>query len=204
MWWKDVERTVDIAESTSFALLCVMQPARPVDSNIALLPIQPSRTLHTASCAYAAELEQSVKHRTVVSYVVSALLLRVRVHIVGCHFLQELDVLVSVKLCHLELGRWFGTVDFEFAIESVIHDQGVSHSNPMRFHGVAGVVGIVADITIVEVCDLLGLRWRSVDTGARRVQGSKGALLVRHVDGSTDVYGKKLNNVEESFACDMK
>ena len=93
--------TVDVAETASLALLRVMQTASPVDSNVAFLAVETSSALHTTTCANTAELEEAIKHRTVVAHVVLALLPHEAVHVVGCDFLKKLDVLVGVELRHL-------------------------------------------------------------------------------------------------------
>ena len=49
-------------------------------------------------------------------------------------------------------------VDLHLLVQAIIHDQGVGHSDAMRLHGVTSVVGIVSDVRVVEVSDLLGLR----------------------------------------------
>src|ERR1700760_197408 len=83
--------TIDVAEATRLALLCMMQPTSPVDGDIALLPVQPRSPLHAASSTDPTELEQPIEHRTVVTDVVLALLLGETVHVVGGDALQEVD-----------------------------------------------------------------------------------------------------------------
>jgi hypothetical protein len=58
-------------------------------------------------------------------------------------------------------------VDFHLLVEAVVHDQTVSHSDTMRLHGMAGVVGVVSDIRVIEVGDFL---WLCTVGSARRVQ----------------------------------
>jgi len=151
------KHTVDVAETTGLAFLGVMQTASPVDSNIAFAAVQPRRTLHTATSADTAELEQTVEDRTVVADVVFALLFAEVVHVVWGDALQEVDVLVGVELGHLVLGGGLCAVDFEVLVETVVHDEGVSHADTVWLHWVACVIGVVANIAIVEVCDFLGL-----------------------------------------------
>lgn len=97
--------TVDIAESTSFSLLRMMQSTSPVYSDVALAPVQSRSALHTAAGADPTELEQTIEHRAVISNVVFALLLCVAVHVVWCYPVQEVDILVCVELGHFELCR---------------------------------------------------------------------------------------------------
>lgn len=42
-------------------------------------------------------------------------------------------------------------IDFHLLIQAVVHNQAVSHSNPVRFHGMPRNIGIVAHVRIVEV-----------------------------------------------------
>jgi hypothetical protein len=168
--WRRYRRilTVDITKTTSFALLCVMQSAGPVDRDIALPAVQTRRALHGASRADTAELEQAVKDGTVVSNVVLALLFGEAVHVVRRDLVQELDVLVGVELRHFVLGRGFGAlssdqskvqeqweasayVNFHLGVESVVHDQTMRHPYAMGLHGMASYIGIIAHVGVVEV-----------------------------------------------------
>ena len=99
--------TVHIAKPASFALLCVMQASRPVDSDIALSSIQPCSTLHTATCADPAKLKQAIEDWAIVTNVVFALLLGEVVHVIRSDFLEEVDVFVCMELRHFEFGGWF-------------------------------------------------------------------------------------------------
>ena len=135
----------------------MMQTASPVNSNITLPPIQPRRALHAPTRTNATKLKQPVKYRTVVTHVVLALLLRKAVHVVRRYSLQEVYVLVGVELGHLVLGRGLGTVDFEFLVEAVVHDERVRHPDAVWLHRVAGIVGIVAHVRVVEVGHLAWL-----------------------------------------------
>lgn len=98
--------TVDVAEPACFTLFRVMQTPSPVDCYVAFPAVQPGGAFHTSSSADATELKQSVKHWTVVADVVLSLLFRVIVHIVGCDFTQEVNVLVGMELRHFEPVCW--------------------------------------------------------------------------------------------------
>ena len=149
--------TIDVAEPGGLALLRMMQAASPVNSNITLPSIQPRRALHAPAGTDPTKLKQPVKHRTIVAHVVLALLLRKAVHIVRCHPLQEVDVFIGVELCHLVLGCRLGTVYLEFLVEAVVHDERMRHSDAVWLHWVAGVVGIIAHVRVVEVGHLAWL-----------------------------------------------
>ena len=40
---------------------------------------------------------------------------------------------------------------FHFLIKTIIHDQTMGHSNPVRLHWMPGDVGIVANVRVVKV-----------------------------------------------------
>ena len=162
--------TVDVAETTGFALLCVVETASPVDGDVAFSTVQSCGTLHAASSADTTEFEQTVEYRTVVTDVVLSLLLAEVVHVVGSDALEEIDVFVGVELGHFVLGSWFGAVDFQVLVETVVHDQRVGHANTVRLHGVSSVVGVVSDVTIVEIGHLLRLRGSGVNADTRCIQ----------------------------------
>lgn len=103
--------TVDVAEATRFTLFRVMQASSPVDGHIALSPIEPCCALHTTAGADAAEVEQTIKHWTVIADVVFALLFLIVVHIVRRDFAEKVDVLVCVELGHFELVGRFRALD---------------------------------------------------------------------------------------------
>ena len=52
-------------------------------------------------------------------------------------------------------------VNFHLLIQAIVHNQAVSHSNPVRFHGMPRNIGIIAHVRIVEVgnCLLVGATW---------------------------------------------
>jgi hypothetical protein len=142
-----------------------MQPPGPINSNIALPAIQPGSTLHTPARTNATKLKQAIENGTIVADIILALLLGKIVHIIGGDPLQEVDVLVGVELRHLVLGGGLGAVDFELAVQAVVHDEAVGHADAVGFHGVAGVVGVVAHVAVVEVGDFLGLGVGAVGGG---------------------------------------
>lgn len=46
-------------------------------------------------------------------------------------------------------------INFEILVDIVVHDETVRQADSVRFHGMASHVGIVANIRIIEVGDLL-------------------------------------------------
>jgi hypothetical protein len=99
--------TVDIAETTCFTLFGVMKSSSPVDGNVAFAPVETSCSLHTATSANATEVKQSVEDWTIIANVIFALLLGEVVHVVWGDFLEEVDVLIGVKLGHFMTGSRF-------------------------------------------------------------------------------------------------
>ncbi len=77
-----------------------MQASRPVDGNVALLAIQSRRTLHAASGTDAAKLEEAIEDGAVVANIVFTLLSHVGIHVVWRNFLEEVDIIIGVELCH--------------------------------------------------------------------------------------------------------
>lgn len=62
--------TIDITESRCLALLRVMQPTRPIDSDITLASVETGCTFHATTCADTTELEEAIEHGTVVADIV--------------------------------------------------------------------------------------------------------------------------------------
>ena len=87
-----------------------MQATGPVDSDIALVAVEPGSALHAAASANTTELEQAVEHGAVVAHIVFALLSHEAVHVVWGDLLQELDVLVRMELRHLGSNGGFGAL----------------------------------------------------------------------------------------------
>lgn len=104
-------RTIYVAKTTGFTLLRVMKTSSPVDSYIALLSIESSSAFHTAACTNAAELEEAVENRTIITDIELRLLPLEVIHILGANLLKEVDVLVCVELGHLESRRRFRSLD---------------------------------------------------------------------------------------------
>jgi hypothetical protein len=104
------KHTVDITESTGFALLGVVQPTSPIDGYVAFLAVEASSALHGPASTDTTELEQAVKHRTIITDIVLSLLAHVAVHVVWGDSPQEIDVLIGVKLRHLIDHGWLGAL----------------------------------------------------------------------------------------------
>lgn len=87
-----------------------MQATCPVHCDITFVAVQSCRTLHTTTGTDAAELEQAVEHRTVITDIVPTLLFSELFHVVGCDLGEEVDVFVGVELRHLVLRGRFRTL----------------------------------------------------------------------------------------------
>ena len=87
-----------------------MQTTGPIDRNVAFLPIQASSSFHAAASTDAAELKQPVENRAVITDIVLTLLAHITVHVVGGNLLQEIDIVIGVKLGHLSSAGGFGTL----------------------------------------------------------------------------------------------
>ncbi|OLL25660.1 hypothetical protein NEOLI_003650 [Neolecta irregularis DAH-3] len=144
-------RTVDVAEAARLALLRVVQPARPVDRDVALAAVQPRRPLHAAAARDPAELKQPVEHRAVVAHVVPRLLLRVRRDRVRRDARKKVHIVVRVELAHLRPRRRLRAVHLHPPVQPVVHHQRVRQPDAVRLHRVPRSVRIVAHVAVVEV-----------------------------------------------------
>lgn len=101
------ELTINITETTCFALFRMMETPGPIYSDIALPSVEACCSLHTSTSADTTELEQAVKDWAIVTHVVFSLLLGERVHIIRGDFLEEVDVFIGVELGHfMTSGRF--------------------------------------------------------------------------------------------------
>lgn len=108
--------TIYVAKATCFILFGMMQSAGPVDRNVAFATIQSCRAFHAAAGTDATELEQSIKHRAVITDVMLVLLLGKVIHVVEGHPFKKVDILIGVELCHLELRCWLRTKYFHLPV----------------------------------------------------------------------------------------
>lgn len=94
--------------------------------------------------SHRAVLKHPVEDRAIrlpdASQVEPSHLRQVLVLVVRRHRLEELDVVVGMKLFNLQLGAWLGTVEHHRLFEVVVRDQGVGEAYAVRPHGVAAAV----------------------------------------------------------------
>ena len=96
-----------------------MQAPSPIDSNITLFPIESGRTLHAPTSADSTELKEAVEDGTVIADIEAPLLFLVLIHVVRRDLSQEIDVLICVKLRHLEIcGRFCALILVSIMIRS--------------------------------------------------------------------------------------
>lgn len=53
------------------------------------------------------------------------------------------------------IRRLLTHINLHFLIESVVHNEAVGHSNPVRLHGMSSNIGVIPNIRVVEVGDFL-------------------------------------------------
>lgn len=102
--------TIDVAETTGLALLGVMESTSPVDCDVAFSSVEARSAFHAATSGDTTELEEAIKDGTIVADVELALLFHEGVHIVWSDLLEKVDILVRMKLGHLMLCSWFGSL----------------------------------------------------------------------------------------------
>ena len=61
----------------------MMKTSSPIDSNVALLPVETRSTLHTATSTDAAKFKETLEHRAIVSNVELGLLALESLHVLG-------------------------------------------------------------------------------------------------------------------------
>lgn len=89
----------------------MVEPAGPIDSDIAFPTVQPRSTFHATTRTNATKLEEAVKDRTIVTNVEAALLFLEVLHIIRGYSLQKIDILVGVELGHFKIGGGFGALN---------------------------------------------------------------------------------------------
>lgn len=103
--------TIDVAETTGFALLGVMESTSPVDCDVAFASVEARSALHAPTSRDTTELEEAIKDGAIVADVEFALLFHEGVHIVWRDLLEKVDILVGMKLGHFMLCSWFGSLN---------------------------------------------------------------------------------------------
>lgn len=144
---------IHITKPRCLALLRMVKPPSPIHRNIRLLPVQLGRRAHRTAGGGLAELEQAVEHGTVLADVEALEVAGVDVVADGggAYGGEEVDVVVGVEAADVVGGGHVGLVDLHEAVEGVVDDEVVRHSDAVGFHRVALAVVVVSDRRLVEV-----------------------------------------------------
>ena len=103
--------TINVAETTGFALLGVMESTSPVDCDVAFASVEARSALHAATSRDTTKLEEAIEDGTIIADVEFALLFHEGVHIVWRDLLEKVDILVGMKLCHFMLCSRFSSLN---------------------------------------------------------------------------------------------
>lgn len=142
---------VDVAEAGRLELLGVVQPAGPVDGDVAAVLVQLHRAVQRRARVHGTEVVQALEHRAVLAHVEVVQVLAVRGQVLRRDALQELDVLVVVEPAHVVRAGPVRPVDLHLVAQPVVEHQAVDDRQPVRFHRVRRPVMEVPHVRIVEV-----------------------------------------------------
>ena len=67
--------------------------------------------------------------------------------------LQEFDVLLRVKSCHVMGCGNVGPEDLHLLVQAVVQDKGMGYAESVRLHRMAGAVVEVSDDRVIKVHD---------------------------------------------------
>lgn len=144
---------VDVAEAGSLGLLGVVEAAGPIEGNIGVGAIELDGGANGAAGGGLAEAEEAVEDGAVLADV-EALEVAGEGDLgegLGGDVGEEVDVVLGVEAADVHGGGREGAVDLHAAVEAVVHDQVVRHSDSVRLHGVPLPVVVVPDRRLVEV-----------------------------------------------------
>jgi len=102
---REEKRREGETNSTGFALLCVVEATGPINGNVTFASIKLDGATDAAPCAELAELEKTWEYGAVFTDVEARHLLCACCRRVWRYRPQEVDVLVAVKLGHLQRRR---------------------------------------------------------------------------------------------------
>lgn len=88
-----------------------MEASSPVHRDVAFTAVKSSSTFHASTSTDAAEFEETIKHRAIISHIEAPLFFLVQLHVIRRYLFQKIDVLIGMELCHFEVGCGFGTLD---------------------------------------------------------------------------------------------
>lgn len=181
---------VDVTEAGRLKLLGVMEPAGPVNGDVAAILVQLHRTVQRRASIHGTEVVEALKHRTVLAHVEVVQVLAVRGQVLRRDPLQELDVLIVVEPAHVVGAGPVWPVDLHLVVQPVIQDQTVDDRQTVRLHRVRRTVVEVAHVRVVEVKH--SFAGHDVDGGRLDSQKHPGTL-----DQYFDVGSLRLNNYSQ-------
>jgi hypothetical protein len=106
------DNIVDIAEPAGLDFLRMMQTSGPVYRNVAFLTIKTGCTLHASTNADPTEIKKIVKDWTIITNVKLGLLGAEVLQIFWRDSLQEIDIVVGVKLGHFQWSGCLGSLKY--------------------------------------------------------------------------------------------
>lgn len=145
------DNIVDVTKTGRLELLRVVQPAGPVDCDVAVVVVQLHRALERRAGVHGAEVEQPVKDGAVVADVEMAEVLRVVLDVLRRDALEEVDVLFAVEAAHVVRARLVRAVDLHFFMKAVLEDEAVDDGEAVRFHRMSRAVVEVANVRVVKI-----------------------------------------------------
>lgn len=175
---------VNVAEARSLALLRMMQTPRPIDSYVSVLSIKLHGGADGSTGRCLTELKKPVEDRTILADVEALEMARVTVVVerFGTDRSQKIHVVRRVKAADVDrIGRKRAT-DFHAAVEGIVDDEVVGHTDTVGLHGVALSVVVVSDCRLIEIrhAPLLGI---GPSGGERRAAALCGGRVHRTLPG---------------------
>lgn len=83
----------------------MVQAPSPIDSDVTFPTVQPRGAFHAPAGGDAAKVEKAIEDRRVEADIVLLKFLREKFHVIRCYLIQEVDIVVGVKLRHLVARR---------------------------------------------------------------------------------------------------
>ena len=148
------DNVVDITEPGGLGLFSMVESTGPIDGDVGVLAVELDGGADGAAGRSLAEAEQAVEDGAVLADV-EALEVAGEGRLgegVGADGGEEVDVVVGVEAADVVGGGGEGAVDLHAAVEGVVHDEVVGHTDAVGLHGVPLTVVVVADARLVEVC----------------------------------------------------
>lgn len=138
---------INITKTRRLRLFRMMQPPRPVDRNIRVLPIQLHRSPNGPPGRRLTKLEKPIKDGTIFAHIKSLELAGVGVVVEGLwgDGGEEVDVVGGVEPADVLGFCGERAEDLHAAVEGVVDDEVVGHTDAVGFHWVALAVVVVAD-----------------------------------------------------------